>query len=390
MKSMPHCPMYLTAGNFPSIAANTIQVAKMAAAYTRWLPGLEVVALTGLRSLRGSGKVDLNHMLGLSRPLNMRYLPLLWHRKEFAFGQDYTPPRWFYFLVAYYALFRNADLVFTRKAETAVTTVRAGIDTILELHDPWENLKWLHPYLKILLRPALRGIVVVASSLAESFVKAGIPSERILVESDGVDMSQYTPALDKASARKQLGLPENKFLCIYTGHLYRDRGIKIIIEAAGHLPMVQFIIVGGWEKDIAYYQGVANGVGAKNVTFTGFVSQTKVPVYQFAADLLLMQYSEKTRHSEHCSPLKVFEYLASGRPIISTDLKILHSVLQHDHNALLIESDSVTAQVTAIKRIMNSPLLENQLAKNARLDSVRYSWDERARRILNNALKQEF
>lgn len=383
---MPSLPMYLTAGNFPSRAANTIQVAKMAAAYTRWLPDLEVVALTGPRALWGNSHVNLTQMFGLSRPLNMRYLPLLWSQKELTFDQDYRPPKWFYRLVGHYARLRRADLVCTRKPETAVVTVRAGLNTVLETHVPWESMPHLHPHLDVLCRTALRALVVVTSPLAESFAAAGIPRDRTLVEPDGVDLAQYTPQLDRFVARAQLGLLEDTFLCVYTGHLHRDRGIETIIEAAQRLPEVQFLLVGGWDRDVGYYRKLAADVRTANVTFTGFVPHVRIPLYQFAADVLLMQYSAKTHHADRCSPLKVFEYLAAGRSIISTDLPVLRSVLRHEQNTLMVESDSAPALVTAIQRMMDNPRLGEHLARNARRDSQQYSWDERARRILSHAL----
>lgn len=379
-------PMYLTAGNFPSKAANTIQVAKMAAAYTRWLPNLEVVALTGPFALLFNSHVDLIRMFGLSRPLNMRYLPLLWSQTQQMFNQDYRPPRWFYRLVGQYAHLRGADLVFTRKPETAVVTVGAGIDTVLETHILWENMPQLHPYQEILRKPALRALVVVTSSLVDSFARAGIQRERILVEPDGVDLAQYTPILEQSVARKQLGLKQDVFLCVYTGHLYRDRGIEVIIETACRLPAVQFLLVGGWEKDVVYYRHLVASCGAVNVNFTGFVPHNQIPLYQFAADVLLMQYSAKTHHAAVCSPLKLFEYLAAGRPIVSVDLIVLRSILRNGQNALMIESDSVPALEAAIRQIMDNPGLAGKLGRSARNDSMQYSWEARARRILTHAL----
>lgn len=384
--NLPSKPMYLTAGNFPSQAANTIQVAKMAAAYARWLPNLEIVTLTGPLALIQHNRVDIREMFGLSRQLKIRYLPLLIRQKEAVFNEKYRPPKWFYTLVGRYAKLRRADLVFTRKSETAVITVTSGIDTILEAFVPWKNMPEIHKHSDILLRPSLRTLVVITPSLAESFIAAGVPKSKVLIEPDGVDLEQYTPAIDKFTARNKLGLPRNVFLCIHTGHMYRDRGIENIINASRYLPDIYFLMVGGWEKDVAHYHKLIKDVKNSNIEFTGLVPQSRVPLYQFAADILLMQYSSKLITADHCSPLKLFEYLATGRPIISTDLPILHSVLRHEENALFIKPDSGVELVKAIKKIRDNPRLGKFLAKNARQDSLNYSWDKRAKRILIHAL----
>lgn len=383
----PGRPMYLTAGNFPSRAANTIQVAKMAAAYTRWLPHLQVVALTGPVAWLKRGQVDLTQMFGLARPLRMRYLPLLWRQTELTFDQDYRPPQWFYKLAGDYARLRRADLIFTRKDRTAVTTVQAKINSVLETHVLWEHSPLLQAQPEILHSPYLRALVVISQPLADSFLNAGVPPEKILVEPDGVDLAQFTPAIEKIQARQHLNLKPDQPLCVYTGHLHPDRGIEDIFRAAAHLPEIAFLFVGGWERDVEYHRSLAAAQGLTNVIFRGYVPHAEVPLHLFAADMLLMPYGAKLSTANHCSPLKMFEYLAAGRPIISSDLPILRTVLRHEQNALLISPDSPEALRDAIQGLVDSPRLAEQLAQTARRDSQQYSWDERARRILNHVVE---
>jgi glycosyltransferase involved in cell wall biosynthesis len=382
--------MYLTAGNFPSRAANTIQVAKMAAAYTGWLPHLEVVALTGLLPFWYSTRPDLCQTFGLARPLNMKYLPLLIFQKDFLFSQSYRPPAWFPPLVGHYARWRHADLVFTRKDNTAMVTVRAGVPTVLETHLPWvESSPQLKAHPELFRSSHLRSLVVITQPIADSFIQAGVPPAKILVLPDGVDLIQFAPNLDKIEARQRLGLERDTPMCMYAGHLHPGRGIEEIFAAAGQLPHIQFIFVGGWDKDVEKHRNIAQRNGLNNVMFQGYVPHAEVPLYLFAADILLMPYSATLITADRCSPLKMFEYLAAGRPIISSNLPILHSVLRPEENALLIQPDSAAELTQAIIRILAEPNLAEHLSQNARRDSQQYSWDERAQRILQHALKEE-
>ena len=378
--------MYLTAGNFPSIAANTIQVAKMASAYIDWLPNLEVIALSGPVALMRRKRVDIKHIFGLKKELKMRYSPLLLTKTSLLFDKKYLPPGWFYYLVGIYARLRGADLVFTRRPETAMITTYLNIDTILEMHCLWKDLPEKFKQSKIFLRPEFKAVIVVTEPIAESLIKEGVPGNKVMIEPDGVDIFQYTPMINKREARRRLNLPLDKFTCVYTGHLYRDRGIEYILKAAKLLPNMNFIIVGGWEKDVEYYKSMADGFKLKNVIFFGYVPHSKIPLFQFSADILLMQYSRRTSHAGLCSPIKLFEYMAAGRPIILPDLKVLKEIITHKKNGYIIKPDSMTGLVNAIKKISSQPSLSMSLGKNARKDSKRYEWKNRAKRILRRVL----
>jgi len=358
----------------------------MAAAYTRRLPGLEVVSLTGPLALLRNSHVDVAHMFGLSRPLKLRYLPLLCRQREQVFDQDYRPPKWFYRVIGHYARIRCADLVFTRKPETAMVTTRAGLDTVLETHVPWEERPWRGVSSEMLRSPKLRALVVISQPLADSILGAGALPEKVLVEPDGVDINQFDPPMDKVIARENLGLCLGESLCVYSGHLHSGRGIDEILEAARVLSNVHFLFLGGWDRDVKYYRGVARSQALTNVTFRGYVPHTEVPLYLFASDILLMPYNASLHTAKRCSPLKLFEYMAAGRPIISSDLPSLRTVLRHKMNAFLIRPDSVIDLIEAIRYILASRGLTESLSKNARRASMKYSWDERASRILDHAL----
>ncbi len=381
--------MYLTAGNFPSIAANAIQVAKMSAAYAEFLPSLEVIALSGPWALWRRPRTDINELFGLSIPIRVRYLPMLLNQREELFDENYRPPKWFPTLVGRYARLRRAGLVFTRKDATALETIRGSIPTVLETHLPWEQSPLLQDNFDLLKSPSLKAVVVITPSLAESFAKAGIPQDRIIMQPDGVDLEQFEPELTKARARKALGIQGNGSMCVYAGHLYEGRGIEDIIEAASILPETRFTIVGGWPRDVERYRDLSAHRGVTNVSFAGHVPNSKVPLYLFAADAVLMPHSARAHHADRTSPLKMFEYMAAGRPIIASGLPVLRTVLRDKENALLIEPDAPRALAEAITHLLSTPLFAAALGDKARQDAVKYSWRNRAERILDHVLGRE-
>jgi len=83
----------------------------------------------------------------------------------------------------------------------------------------------------------------------------------------------------------------------------------------------------------------------------------------------------------YTSPLKLFEYMASGRPVVASDLPALREVLRPDDNAVLVEPGSADALAAGIRRIVGDAAFGRRLAANARRDVADYTWDKRAERL---------
>ena len=82
------------------------------------------------------------------------------------------------------------------------------------------------------------------------------------------------------------------------------------------------------------------------------------------------------------SPLKLFDYMAAGVPIVASDLPALREVLRHEENALLARPDDPDAFAAAVRRMLADPVLAGRLGRQARADVRRYSWEARAEALL--------
>ena len=124
-----------------------------------------------------------------------------------------------------------------------------------------------------------------------------------------------------------------------------------------------------------------------NVTFTGFVPNADLPPYQAACDVLLMPYQAQVSASSggdiarYISPMKMFEYLACGRPIIASDLPVLQEVL-NKRNALILPAGDARKWEAAIQRLQDDPAHAQNLAANARAEAQNYSWEARGEKII--------
>jgi glycosyltransferase involved in cell wall biosynthesis len=227
-------------------------------------------------------------------------------------------------------------------------------------------------------------LVVVTHRLKERFVKIGVPARRILVAPDGVDLVQFEPPMNRTEARQQLGLPvEGRVVC-YTGHLFEWKGVYVLVDAAFHLPDVLFLIVGGMAEDQERLRTYIASQSVKNVHLIAQVSPTEVPIFLFAADVLVLPNSGREVISrEYTSPLKMFEYMASGTPVVATNLPSIQEILRDGENAVLVAPGEPQALAAGIEFVLCNVESAARIGRCARDDVVQYTWTERVRRIEN-------
>ena len=178
-----------------------------------------------------------------------------------------------------------------------------------------------------------------------------------------------------------------KFIVGYFGHLYEGRGINIIEDMASKLPDYLFLIFGGTKDDL---QRCISSNTNINLQYKGFVAYSEVLKLIPLFDVLLMPYQNKVFLSNKSydtakwmSPMKMFEYLASGVPIISSDLPVLKEVLEHKKTAFLVESNNINSWVNAIEFLYNDNVLYKSISQNAiTLFKKRFTWDIRAQQII--------
>lgn len=206
----------------------------------------------------------------------------------------------------------------------------------------------------------------------------------VTISPDAVDLKLFGQPCNQRDARQQLNLPQDPFLCAYTGHLYGWKGIGTLVDAAQFLPRDAMIYcVGGTDNDISKFQNLKIKNGWKNIVFVGRKPHTEMPHWLCAADILLLPNSGKEAISRlYTSPMKMFEYMAAGRAIVASRLPSITEILS-DANAELVEPDNPRALADGIMRLKHEPIRAERLAKQARQDAAKYSWDAKAKTMLN-------
>ncbi|PWH12196.1 MAG: hypothetical protein DDG60_14230 [Anaerolineae bacterium] len=370
----------ISASHVPSNTANSIQALKAVHALAE--NGHDVTLILPADQATDTHQTcqawpNLANLYGLRTEFCIEYLPV-------------TTRRMFFISAVWRARQIRPDLLYVWPIQSAVLGLLSGLPVILEMHDlPSGKFGPLWYRAFRTLKGQKRQAIITAALKQSLEAEYGmfLPGEAI-VTPNGVEIERFAHLPDPPTARRLLNLPEAPTI-VCTGHLYTGRGMELFLELAARLPNARFLWAGGNPEDVETWKHKAQSRGLVNVTFSGFIHNAQLPLYQAAADILLMPYereigiSSGAGHSAQVSsPMKMFEYLAAGRAIVASDLAVFHEVL-NERNAIFCPPERPGAWEGAIRALLDDPVRRTALAKQARADAAQYTWMERAKRILN-------
>jgi len=194
-----------------------------------------------------------------------------------------------------------------------------------------------------------------------------------LVAPDGVDL--------RLAASAAAG-PDTHPRLLYLGSLHPWKGVEVLLEALVQLPQASLRIVGGSDVRIRELQQLAARLGVGDRTeFAGPVAPAQRFEVIADAQICLLPSTDTSIGGRYTSPLKLFEYMAMGKPVVAGNLPAMRGVLQHGRNALLAEPGSPRAFADCIRALLGNPLLGRSLGEQARYDARAYCWTRRAEHI---------
>lgn len=224
---------------------------------------------------------------------------------------------------------------------------------------------------KIIISRA-RGIISTNRAKTAYIIKRwGIGSEKIISIPNGVDVRLFQNVPGRREMRKLLSLPLDRFIIMYVGSSQYWKGVETILECAEKFPTYLFVTVG---CDIQSHN---------NVIVVPRVQPIQVPQYLRAADLLVAPYpSEFALSNKWTSPLKIMEYMASGTPIIASNVPSVRELL-NENNAHLVSVDKPENLQKEIDWAAKHSMEMERRALLAHDQVQQYSWDERARQVVD-------
>ena len=284
----------------------------------------------------------------------------------------------------------NVDICYCRTYRTAYYNIKNGIYTIMDSQTTDTSQPDLQKVIELSRSKYFRCLVTVSDILKQNFIRAGVPEDKVLVLWNGIDLDSFQNLPGKHEIRKILKLEENNKIVTYCGSLFPDKGIEHILLVAKNIPRVMFLLAGGTESQITFWKNYINSYKIKNVYFTGFVEGSKVPLYLRAADVLIMPYKTdqkiKIMDINTTCPLKLFEYMASKRPIVSTKIPAISRIITDRVDGLLAQPNNIKELTNFVEIILNDTKLAKNLATNA-YNKVRcYDWKNQCEKMLEFSL----
>lgn len=273
----------------------------------------------------------------------------------------------------------NNDVLYTRDFLTALFFSNKNF-ICLELH--------AIPKSKLLFGLAIKKVrrfIVLTNKIKDVLINLGVSNENILVSPSGVDLEEYNASANDIEIK---GIEANDFVFGYIGTLKTmgmEKGVKLGLESLKFLPDdYKFLIVGGGGDDLLYYKNMSDDLDVSNRTiFIGEVPHSVTYSYSKKCDVLIVPFPENEHYSFFMSPLKIFEYMASKKPIIATNLPSIREILTDGENAILTHPDDPQALANAIINLRENPDLGIKIVENAfNVVSQKYTWRKRAENII--------
>lgn len=361
--------VYLTNVRMPTEKAHGLQTVKMCEALAEG--GINVLLVAPQRG--ADLKNNLFDFYGVKKNFSFLRMPSL-DFVRFGKAGFFISAILFLFTARIYLFFKSYDVLYVRDP-------LAGLffrDFILELHNLPDSAGFVYKYL---LSQAGR-IAALTSFIKNELIRLGIPADKIIVLPDAVDLKEFDIDISKNEARKKFGLPQDKKIVLYTGSFFLHdwKGIETLFGAARILGLdFLFVMVGihPWEIKEVEPQLPAN------VLLISYLPHKMIPYYLKSADFLALPNKGGEKISEeYTSPLKLFEYMASKRPIISSDLPSLREILT-EKEAVFFEAGNQNDLAKAIQKTVGDQRLGEQLSYNAYEKVKGYTWDDRVKKIIN-------
>lgn len=370
--------IYIFNGRLPTEKAHGIQIAKMCEAFVS--EGLSVTLVYPFRK----NDIGDNIFLYYSVKENFKikkiwapdfYLPRKLDRIAVGIKSFISAV-----LLSVYALLAKTDIVYSRDEMPLYFLSFFKSNLVFEAHRFSLKRKFFYRRFN---KKGVK-IVVISKAIKTDLVSLGYDPDKILVAHDGVDLGEFDIDISKEEARKKVSLPLDRKIVMYTGHLFEWKGADVLLEAArfvGNVGIAQclFVFVGGMEYDIKKFREKSKD--AENVLILGHRPHKEISIFLKAADILVLPNSSKEEmSSKYTSPLKLFEYMASGRPIIASDLPSIREVLDNN-NSYLFKADDPKSMAKVLDMAIKDEEDAKKRADMAKDKVKSFTWQKRADKI---------
>jgi glycosyltransferase involved in cell wall biosynthesis len=286
---------------------------------------------------------------------------------------------------------RPPDVIYERYEGTSALGIglarKFSVPLVLEINAPfWQDARYYNQHRTRLAervdRQILRqahAIVVVTEMLKKYLVEMGISGGKIRVIPNGVNVAAFA-APKTISVSDRLPQLENRTIVGYVGSFSKWHRLDYLVEAATRLttPSIHFLLVGNGADRARIQSLVQQRQLEEKFTFTGEIPYSKIPAYLHRFDLAVLPDTEA-----YCSPIKIFEYLAAGKPVVVPDLPTLRQIITPGHTGILFKQNDISDLAAALQFLISNPARRREIGENGlNLVRTRFSWENTATQII--------
>ncbi len=371
---------YLSDSFIPSTRANTVHVIKMCAAFAEC--GAETV-LYG----NSEGLFDLNDIFKKYAVTNMYKIVV---EESHVFGKfrliDYA------FKKAKDVKKQNPDICYGRSL-LSIFLLRNHFPFIYESHIKPNRRLFIWLEKKILKHKNFIKLIVISKNLKNEYLKMFpfLQSEDIIVLHDGADMISSGDMAERIP-EKLLMAHKDGITIGYIGHLYPGKCMETLIPVAKVCKELRFHIIGGTEKWVNHWIDECHKEKIENIEFYGYIDYSVVNSCYQNIDIVILPFSneiyfnkdKKDDIGKWISPLKLFEAMANGKAIISSDLPSIEEIITDNVNGILVPAEEPMSWKKAIYTLINDNDKRITLGNRAKqIFEEKYTWKKRAEKVLS-------
>jgi glycosyltransferase involved in cell wall biosynthesis len=273
----------------------------------------------------------------------------------------------------------TTKLVHSRNWNFVKAAIKNGIPAIYEHHHHEE--KPFDP--EIIKNPLLQIAVTVVDTIRESMIKNGMPPEKVIKLHNGFNRLFMERQPEKAAEwRQKLLRDAHQKLVIYAGALQQFKGIDVLIDVAKEMPNVQFVCAGGKPTEVEYYQQLVQEKQIHNIKFLGYILHNDLASLLQAADILAHPHCSG-KAATFTSPLKLFDYFASGTPIVATEIPSLTEFQNTRAIAAWCEPDNPNKFAESLQQVLETHPRKLEGYPDSIEFVKQFSWENRAAKILS-------
>ncbi len=272
---------------------------------------------------------------------------------------------------------KKKTLFITRSVFVSSLFALFGLKNILEIHIENYGLTRLFFNLKMfIIKSKNQKFILISKKLNDVFK---FNNKDFIVLDDASDFESFNFTSKKATKKRS---------CVYTGSFFKGKGFEMIFEISKKMQNTNFFLYGN-DK---FLPSAQKENMPKNIFLCGHVSYSKIPQVLSEHKICLMPYSKKVfidsgkiNNEKYISPLKLFDYLSSGKILIASNLPSYNHILKNKKNCFLVEPDKIDAWVKTINYVINNYGKLNNIRKEARQTARLYNWNKRAQNIITFA-----